>query len=404
MSENSCWLVSIKGYEKSPSEWIIKARIVFRGDAVHDEANQAAVFDELAASAPMSLGGLNMTIAFGLVEGNTCSTSDCIKAYVQSFLDSSCPTYVLLPAELVPAHAKHIRQPVALLIRSLYGHPLASASWQNHLAAILSKELGGVEMPEQPSRFHFPSMSLALSVYVDDLTLSGPEKNHNKFWTTLQKHVQLEEPAELSKVLGRNHVMYDQGLALHSADFAKQCVELYEQLSGKKVKHFRTPHCDGGTLVETDDQCVGQLSASSAKLVMKLMWLGRISRPDIMVAINTLARNITRWSLSDDKRGARLVGHIAATVDYAHVMRIKDPPAKLWLSLYVDSDFGSSPDMKSTSGFIMALEGPDSFAIILWGSKTQRAVSRSTTEAEFVALSTALFREAISLSALFVSV
>ena len=37
-------IVSIKGYEKSPSEWVIKARIVFRGDAVRDEANQAAVF------------------------------------------------------------------------------------------------------------------------------------------------------------------------------------------------------------------------------------------------------------------------------------------------------------------------------------------------------------------------
>ena len=55
--------------------------------------------------------------------------------------------------------------------------------------------------------------------------------------------------------------------------------------------------------------------------------------------------------------------------------------------------------MKPTSGFILALEGPDSFAIILWGSKTQRAVSRSTTEAEFVALSAALFGEAISLLA-----
>ena len=55
--------------------------------------------------------------------------------------------------------------------------------------------------------------------------------------------------------------------------------------------------------------------------------------------------------------------------------------------------------MKPISGFIMALEGPNSFAIILWGSKAQRAVSRSTIEAEFVALSTALFGEAISLLA-----
>ena len=169
-------------------------------------------------------------------------------------------------------------------------------------------------MPGQPSCFHFPSLNLALSVYADDLTLSGPEKNHGIFWSTLQKPVQLEDPAELSEVLDRNHVMCDDGLALHSADFAKQCVKLYEQLSGKKVKHFRTPHCDGGTLVDTDDQCVGQLSASAGKLVMKLMWLGRISRPDIMVAIHTLAGNITRWSSNDDKRAARLVGYIAATL------------------------------------------------------------------------------------------
>jgi len=120
-------IVSIKGYEKSPAEWSIKARIVFRGDAVRDEDSQAAVFDELAASAPTSLGGLNLVIAFGLLDGHTCSTSDCIKAYVQSFLDSSCPTYVLLPAELVPDYARHMHQPVAPLIGSLYGHPLASA-------------------------------------------------------------------------------------------------------------------------------------------------------------------------------------------------------------------------------------------------------------------------------------
>ena len=188
--------------------------------------------------------------------------------------------------------------------------------------------------------------------------MSCPQKNHAKFWFTLQKHAQLEDPADLSKVLGRNHVSCDQWLFLHPADFAKQCVELYEQLSGKKIKHFRTPHCDSGTLVETDDECVGQISASSAQPVMKLMWLGRISHPDIMVAINTLARNITRWRANDDKRAARLVGYIAVTGDYAHVMRINDPPAKLWLSLYVDSDCGSSPDMKSTIvGLSLLLRG-----------------------------------------------
>ena len=150
-------------------------------------------------------------------------------------------------------YACHIHQPVVPLIRSLYGHPLASASWQNRLSNILSTHLGGYELEEQPRCFHFPCLSLAL----DDLTLSGPKKNRSQFWSTLRKHVQLEDPPELSKVLGRNYVLQEQGgLALHSADFAKQCAELYEQLSGKKVKPFCTPHCHGGTLVESDNECL----------------------------------------------------------------------------------------------------------------------------------------------------
>ena len=174
-------VVSIKGVEKPSNEWIVKARIVFRGDAVRDEENQAAVFDDIAALAPTSLGGLKLTVAYGLLDGNETTTSDCIKAYVQSILSSSQPTYVLLPIELVPDHAKHIHQPCAPLIKSLYGHPLASAYWQNHLSKVLAQELGGIEFEQLPSCFYYPSLRLALSVYVDDLTLPGPRANHSKF-------------------------------------------------------------------------------------------------------------------------------------------------------------------------------------------------------------------------------
>ena len=45
-------IVSIKGFEKPSNECVVKARVVFRGDAVRDEENQAAVVDDIAASAP----------------------------------------------------------------------------------------------------------------------------------------------------------------------------------------------------------------------------------------------------------------------------------------------------------------------------------------------------------------
>lgn len=101
-------IVSIKGFEKPCAEWIVKARIVFRGDAVKDESNEAAIFDEIAASAPTTLCGLNLVIAFGLQQNHKTSTSNAVKAYVQSTLSSSQQTYVQLPYELIPPHANHV--------------------------------------------------------------------------------------------------------------------------------------------------------------------------------------------------------------------------------------------------------------------------------------------------------
>ena len=269
---------------------------------------------------------------------------------------------MLLPIGLVPDHAKHIHQPCAPLIKSLCGHPLASASWQNHLSKVLAQALGGFEFEQLPSCFDFPSLRLALSVYVDDLALSGPRANHTKFWDVLRKVAQLEDPAPLSKVLGRGHIKHDGGLALHPADFARQCVQLFEEPSGKPVKHARTPHVDEGSLLGADQAGRGQLSNVAAKLVMKFMWLGRISRPDLMVAISVSAGHITKWTVNDDKRMTRLAGYVAATLDHCHIMRIHDKPSDLRLSLYAGADFGSAPDMKSTSGYLLALEGPQSFS------------------------------------------
>ena len=60
-----------------------------------------------------------------------------------------------------------------------------------------------------PSCYYFPNYKLALSVYVDDLTLSGPEVNHQKFREVLRKVIQLEDPASLTTVLGRGHINHD---------------------------------------------------------------------------------------------------------------------------------------------------------------------------------------------------
>ena len=362
-------IVSVKGAELSPDSWKLKARIVFRGDNIRDECRMSAVFDELYSSSPSSLEGLNTTIAFGLLDSHGVSVSDAIKAYVQSVLKSPTHTYVTLPPELIPDDKKHIKDPCARLYKALYGHPLSSASWTLHLDSIL-KGLGGQEFPNLPSVCFFPHLSLVLCVYVDDLTLSGPTIQHEDFWRSLSKQVDLEPFTPLGRVLGRSHrfVLYKgvKALALETEDFARRCVDLYEALSGKAVKHFQTPHADPGSLVVSDAVPRGELSASAARMVMKLLWLAHLSRPDILVAVTLLAAKVATWSTNEDRVVARLVGYVSYSAHYSSIWFIGDASQSPSLSLYVDSDFGGClHSARSTSGYVLALEGPASCPALL---------------------------------------
>ena len=65
---------------------------------------------------------------------------------------------------------------------------------------------------------------------------------------------------------------------------------------------------DPGSLVVSDEVLRGELSASAARMVMKLLWLARLSRPDILVAVTLLAAKVTTWSTNEDRMVARLVG------------------------------------------------------------------------------------------------
>ena len=131
---------------------------------------------------------------------------------------------------------------------------------------------------------------------MDDLTLSGRRSLHDEFWRSLSQKAELEQFAPLTRVLGRSHrfVPWQQkkASALESADFSKQCVQLYESVASLTVKPQLTPHLDVSTLPAADDETRGQLTESAARIVMKLLWLARLSRPDLLVAVTTLASHV----------------------------------------------------------------------------------------------------------------
>ena len=177
-------ICSIKFFEMSKQYHVYQGRLCYRGDNIRDEHRVVAVLQELSSS-PASIQSANCCIAYACLPGNTISFADAMRAYIQSYLRSSCPTWVRIPKELWPADGswekRGFKKPLCLFERALYGHPESGGHWERHLNEAV-KSISGVAVPGHPSCFWFPvdksnpkkELHIMLCVYVDDLLMSRP--------------------------------------------------------------------------------------------------------------------------------------------------------------------------------------------------------------------------------------
>ena len=167
-----------------------------------------AVYQELSAN-PSTIQGINSNIAYGCIPGNVTMTADAPQAYTQATLKSNKQTWVSVPKELWPKHwhAEGWRKPMCRLDKALYGHPESGGHWEKHLEEAIFA-IGGLAVPNHKSSYWIGELKLMLTVYVDDLLLSGPVGAHAEFWQLLSKGpkpIDIDEPELLDKFLNRDH-------------------------------------------------------------------------------------------------------------------------------------------------------------------------------------------------------
>ena len=150
-------------------------------------------------------------------------------------------------------------------------------------------------------------------------------------------------------------------------------VDRYLELSGKtrsSLKPVSTPCIDDHRLDPADDLVRGELKEESAKIVLKALYVARINRTDLLWAVNSLAREVTRWSVNCDKRLHRLICYMHFSVDMQMECWVGDDPKDCQLALFADASFASwLADSKSTSGCILVLMGPNTYVPISWFCK-----------------------------------
>ena len=152
-------------------------------------------------------------------------------------------------------------------------------------------------------------------------------------------------------------------LVFDMLDYAHQTVDLYTSITNVSyLKHAAAPFVPDGWVSIDDEEAKGELAPNACKILMKALWLGRLSRPDIIKPINDLATKVRSWSRGNDKIFLRLIQYINSTPHYRLVGTIEDDPEHFELRLYVEADFaGDRLTGKSTSGGFLVLYGPNTF-------------------------------------------
>lgn len=189
-------------------------------------------------------------------------------------------TWVELAPELVPAEYQHIKRPCVRLWRSLYGHPESGFHWNERFKAVMS-QLGAVPLPSFPSNYWLPSFGLMLSLYVDDIVVSGPAERHEPFWNALQEHLELDPPTDVSRVLGRGHEISRKDnvttCSFEMVEFVENACQMYEELTGWKLKPAASPYLPEGSLTDLDWAERGQFSQQASRILMKIFMGGALS-------------------------------------------------------------------------------------------------------------------------------
>jgi hypothetical protein len=128
---------------------------------------------------------------------------------------------------------------------------------------------------------------------------------------------------------------------------------------------------------DEDQELINQKDFLS--LIMKLMYLARLTRPDILFSVTYLATKSQKPILRDWKNAIRIVQYLSGTPFFGIHVHCSD----LTMYAHCDASYGAHADGKGHTGFIISLG--ESLSYIHARSSKQKVGSTSSTDAEIIA-------------------
>jgi hypothetical protein len=375
-----------------------KARLVGGGHRTDPSAYDD--FEKHSPTVPIDVAMLQLGIA--AKERGNIEVFDIPCAYLNASLDKDKQQLMRFPKNIadllckVDPEARRFRQQDGTILvqvqRALYGYPESAKLWYEYLKSALVN--GGYTVsPSEPCLFkrlispRSPEQRREwsiVSIYVDDcLHTYNSERLRRELYAKLrdanisQPKVQQLNLANEVSYLGINLSMRGPGkIFMSQPGYVKEILKEYQPR-----RSYPTP-CTEDIFKRPPEELDGDpvdVTEYLSKL-MKLMFLATRTRPDLQLTLSVLSTKARNPNVHDMERLDRVVGYLLETKDKGLWINISN----LKLHAYFDASWACHSDLKGHSGILITL-GKNGLPLI-WKSKKQKVVSRSSTEAELIAM------------------
>jgi hypothetical protein len=357
-----------------------KARLVAKGYA------QRPGFDFTETFAPTpKWAALRAILAFAAFENLHLESVDISSAFLNGVLEEE--VYMQQPEGFVEKGTNwHWK-----LKKSLYGLKQAPRCWHKKLNQAL-EEIGFKRIVCEHSIwiYYKDDTRIIIPVFVDDMTIvSKSQSAIQKVKDDLKSHFKLRDLGPTTWLLGveisRDWEQNSISLSQH-----QYILDLLQRFKLSDCNTVSTPLDPNVKLSlsmcpQSSSEIEEMKSIPYLQAVGSLMYLAIATRPDIAYAVGVLARFNKNPGIQHWKAVKHVFRYLKGTLDYK-LTYTPDPNTSEIFTTFTDADHGGNPDNgRSTSGYVVKM----GTGAISWSSKLQGIVALSTTEAEFVAATSA---------------
>ncbi|CAB1107819.1 unnamed protein product [Ectocarpus sp. CCAP 1310/34] len=299
---------------------------------------------------------------------------DIEQAFVQSELDYE--VFMKLPPGCGSMSGKVVR-----LNKSLYELKQESRTFYNRLVSEL-KRIGFEQSMSDPCVLRFmmgDEVVGMVAIHVDDILYAGTKSLAEVVVAALGDSLPTKNLGEVKFFLGCEYIRDREAgtKEISQESYIRSVLDKFNVCSTSSTP--ASPANDNNRSLKEDE---GAKDVPFREVVGSLMWIANRTRCDINIATRAVARQSHNPKKRDWKASQKILNYLLET---AHLTLKFKPDNSVDAStlVYVDADFASKAnDRRSVSGAIVLVASMP----VVWISKTQKCVSQSTSEAEYLAM------------------